>query len=317
MGLLFSTCSELRKSTIWIAYLIDAGNTVIQNTYNIFYLERSSSGAVKSESTMSENVEDLSAAAPAAAAAPAGRQRRKRYDLNNMTEEEKKKMRSDLAAATRVGLNDVFDKYKGRPFKKKKTESPSQSAETSPKGLPKDPDNYRNREDKNNNKGVTAVKAPKYPTLNRFGIDEDELTKMGADKMKRLIGELVALQQQAQSGNKNIIQFYKLQQAKPDTAVIIRSHKSRLAFERYHFSRPYIDEVIRCMDSDEDVAVKRLSLYLAKKHGKILISAAMEAGLSLEKLRAPSGKGSGKKRGPYKKKNERENISQGATDKAL
>eukprot|EP00986_Skeletonema_menzelii_P010667 scaffold5280_cov89-Skeletonema_menzelii.AAC.1 len=244
--------------------MLTTGNTVIQNTYNIFYLERSSSGAVKSESTMSENVEDLSAAAPAAA--PAGRQRRKRYDLNNMTEEEKKKMRSDLAAATR---------------------------------------------------GVTAVKAPKYPTLNRFGIDEDELTKMGADKMKRLIGELVALQQQAQSGNKNIIQFYKLQQAKPDTAVIIRSHKSRLAFERYHFSRPYIDEVIRCMDSDEDVAVKRLSLYLAKKHGKILISAAMEAGLSLEKLRAPSGKGSGKKRGPYKKKNERENISQGATDKAL
>ena len=145
---------------------------------------------------------------------------------------------------------------------------------------------------------------------NYFGIDGDKIG--GADKMKRLIGELVTLQQET-SGTKCTVELYKLNQNKAVKAVIALPHKSQDAFERYHRLWPYIDEFIGSMDSDKDVAVKRLSLYLAKKHGKALISAAMEAGLSVEKLRPKTGKGSGKKRGPYKKKSKRENCSQGAS----
>lgn len=64
-----------------------------------------------------------------------------------------------------------------------------------------------------------------------------------------------------------------------DTAVVIRSHKNEAAFKGSHKRNPYIDEVIRCMDNNEEVAVKRLALHLAKKHEGIFISAGKEAGL--------------------------------------
>jgi hypothetical protein len=71
-----------------------------------------------------------------------------------------------------------------------------------------------------------------------------------------------------------------------DTAVVIRSHKNEAAFKvkGSHKRNPYIDEVIRCMDNNEEVAVKRLSLHLAKKHEGIFISAGKEAGLVLVAL---------------------------------
>ena len=118
---------------------------------------------------------------------------------------------------------------------------------------------------KDNGEDVTAKKLPKYPIMDMFKINPDDFSsERGPNNLKRLIGELITLQQE-QSGNKNIAEFYKLQQNKSDTAVIIKSHKNDKAFERYHRSSPYIEEVIRCMDSDEDVAVKRLSSYLRKK----------------------------------------------------
>lgn len=120
----------------------------------------------------------------------------------------------------------------------------------------------------NNGEDVPAKKPPKYPIMDMLKINPDDFsTERGANILKRLIGELITLQQ-VESGNKTSVEFYKLCQSKPASAVIIRSHKSQEAFDHYHRKSPYIEEVIRCMDSDEDVAIKRLSSYLKKKKRK-------------------------------------------------
>lgn len=119
--------------------------------------------------------------------------------------------------------------------------------------------------DRDNGEGVPAKKPPKYPIMDMLKINPDDFSsERGANNLKRLIGELITLQQ-VQSGNKSVAEFYKLQQTKSSTAVIIQSHKSHKAFEVFHRKSPYIEEVIRCMDSDEDVAIKRLSTYLKEK----------------------------------------------------
>lgn len=123
----------------------------------------------------------------------------------------------------------------------------------------------------------------KFPILKKCGIDVNKMNlskkKKDADHVKRLIGELITLQQ-AFSKHKDTVEFYRPQQNKLDTAVVIRSHKSDDAFERLHRKSPYLDEVIHCMDNNEEVAAKRLALYLAKKHESTFISAGKEAGLA-------------------------------------
>lgn len=133
--------------------------------------------------------------------------------------------------------------------------------------------------DKDNGDDAIAEKPSRFHMLRHFKIDPESFSSnKGAKVLKQLLGELITVQQM-QSGNKSIVDFTKMQQSKSSTAVIIQSHKNKEAFERYHRRGPYIDEVIRCMDSDEDVAVQRLSSYLAKKHKSNFIQAAEEAGL--------------------------------------
>ena len=134
----------------------------------------------------------------------------------------------------------------------------------------------------NNERNKNSVdKTPSdFPMLQKFKIDKEQFsTTRGKHQLKRLLGELMAVQQE-QSGNKCTVEYCKMAREQTEKAVLVESHKSPDAFERYHRDKPYIDEFINGMDDEEDVAITRLLLYLAKKHENYFIQVAQEAGLA-------------------------------------
>lgn len=112
------------------------------------------------------------------------------------------------------------------------------------------------------------VPPPKYPLIEHYG-----LGKIDNNRIKRLLGELIAKQRE-QTKSKNKLEYHQLQQSSTTTAVTLRSHATENAFERYHRSNPYLDDVISALDPNKEVGALRLSDYLAKHHQKQFISAA-------------------------------------------
>ncbi len=118
-----------------------------------------------------------------------------------------------------------------------------------------------------------------YPLLKKLHVNIDKLEK-DKNYVQRLLGEIITIQQrQHLDGNKAKVQFIRLQQNKPETAVAVRSHQSDDAFERYQRYIPYMETFISSMDKNAEVAVKRVVKHLGKNYSELFVSAAKETGL--------------------------------------
>ena len=89
--------------------------------------------------------------------------------------------------------------------------------------------------------------------------------------------------QQQHSNSKNKIDLIQMQQNTTTSAVVVRSHKSEEAFQNYHQSNPYLNDVVGCLngDDEEKVGARRLSDYLAKHHKNEFIDAANASGVAV------------------------------------
>jgi len=122
---------------------------------------------------------------------------------------------------------------------------------------------------------------PAFPVLQRFGLADIDLSKEeDNNRFKRLLGELIAKQQQ-HSGRRNAIEYIQPSQNVSTTAIAVRSHKSHKAFKTYHQMNPYLGDVVATLDDDKKVGAQRLSDYLAKEHPNEFVEAAKSSGVAV------------------------------------
>jgi len=127
-----------------------------------------------------------------------------------------------------------------------------------------------------------ATTPTKYPLLESLQLKDIRLADIDLsddaqnDKFKRILGEMVAKQQQY-TNNKNRIEYFQLRQNTTTTAVAIRSHATEAAFQNFHGINPYLHDVVECLDNDVKVGASRLTEYLAKHHSEAFIDAANES----------------------------------------
>ena len=127
-----------------------------------------------------------------------------------------------------------------------------------------------------------SVGNTKFPLLEKYGLADLDLSDNASnDYFKRILGEMVAKQQQ-HTEEKNVIDYFQLQQNTTTTAVTIRSHKSEEAFMSFHRKNPYLKDVVRCLHKeDAKVGATRLADFLAKHHENEFIDAANAAGVAV------------------------------------
>ena len=128
------------------------------------------------------------------------------------------------------------------------------------------------------NRGAEPVQ---FPLLRMFGIDDLNLSKEEDNtKFKRLMGEMVAMQQQ-HNEKKSTVEFIQPQQSTQVKAVMIRQHKNEKAFKRYHYDKPYLDDVVSALDNDKKVGARRLADHLVQNHQDEFVAAANESGVAV------------------------------------
>ena len=120
-----------------------------------------------------------------------------------------------------------------------------------------------------------------FPLLQCYGLADLDLSdETDCNRFKRILGEMVAKQQQ-HTKEKNVVEYFQLAQNKSTTAVAVRPHKSDDAFQSYHRGNPYLKDAVRCLDKDVKVGALRLSGYLAKHHKDEFIDAANASGVAV------------------------------------
>ena len=144
----------------------------------------------------------------------------------------------------------------------------------------------------------------KFPLMDKYGLDQIDMeTEDGSKRMKRLLGEMIAKQQlQTGNGNNNKFEFYRPQQSQISTAVAIRTHASENAFRQFHYKNPYLEDVVGALDPDKKVGAQRLSDYLAGKHQRQFVEAALLISPAIERALDPTKMKKSKKE---KKKNKK------------
>jgi len=102
----------------------------------------------------------------------------------------------------------------------------------------------------------------KYPLLESLQLKDIRLADIDLsddaqhDRFKRILGEMVAKQQQY-TNNKNRIEYFQLRQNTTTTAVAIHPHMSEAAYQKFHGKNPYLDDVVECLDNDVKVGASR------------------------------------------------------------
>mmetsp|Transcript_24585 Transcript_24585/g.38594 ORF Transcript_24585/g.38594 Transcript_24585/m.38594 type:complete len:992 (+) Transcript_24585:233-3208(+) len=120
-----------------------------------------------------------------------------------------------------------------------------------------------------------------FPLLQCYGLADLDLSdETDCNRFKRILGEMVAKQQQ-HTKEKNVVEYFQLAQNKSTTAVAVRPHKSDDAFQSYHRGNPYLKDAVRCLDKDVKVGALRLSGNLAKHHKDEFIDAANASGVAV------------------------------------
>mmetsp|Transcript_15679 Transcript_15679/g.31595 ORF Transcript_15679/g.31595 Transcript_15679/m.31595 type:complete len:255 (+) Transcript_15679:615-1379(+) len=107
-----------------------------------------------------------------------------------------------------------------------------------------------------------ATTPTKYPLLESLQLKDIRLADIDLsddaqhDRFKRILGEMVAKQQQY-TNNKNRIEYFQLRQNTTTTAVAIHPHVSEAAYQKFHGKNPYLDDVVECLDNDVKVGASR------------------------------------------------------------
>ena len=119
--------------------------------------------------------------------------------------------------------------------------------------------------------------APAFPNLEKIGLQDLD---PNGDKFQRILGEMIAMQQQ-HTGEKNKITLIQRQQNTPTDAIMVRKHASDVAFQTYHRKNPYLEDIINALDDDGKVGAQRIADYIAKHHQDQFVAAANQSGVAI------------------------------------
>ena len=118
--------------------------------------------------------------------------------------------------------------------------------------------------------------------LHSLGIDTDLGVSANFTRVKTLIAELFALQEEY-TETESTVEYHQMQQSTTSHAITVAASSTETAFKRYHRRKPFIKELIDAISPEEDKGVgsRRIAEYLASNHQSVLVDVVNEKGLAV------------------------------------